>query len=239
MDASVTPIIEDEQVVGYTSVRVQAARDAIERAERAYADIREGRNKRLYLDNGRLRQKGVFNRLARVRFDTIRAKLTGMIVVAGLLLIVSGGLGLYGLNASGERLGQLNNDGLRDVIRLQQIDQTIAQTRQTMIEPERMDLINTRFEMGESIEASTAEVAAVWQEYYSRDVNKTELATEFNQQLQTFFTKWHGASGECASGGRDLPSFHRPGCGHRCDEQRWPRLVRHGQPDDCPETTSS
>ena len=46
VDASVTPIIEDEQVVGYTSVRVQAARDAIERAERAYADIREGRNKR-------------------------------------------------------------------------------------------------------------------------------------------------------------------------------------------------
>ena len=192
VDASVTPIIEDEQVVGYTSVRVQAARDAIERAERAYADIREGRNKRLYLDNGRLRQKGVFNRLARVRLDTIRAKLTGMIVVAGLLLIVSGGLGLYGLNASGERLGQLNNDGLRDVIRLQQIDQTIAQTRQTMIEPERMDLINTRFEMGESIEASTAEVAAVWQEYYSRDVNKTELATEFNQQLQTFLQNGMG-----------------------------------------------
>ncbi|WP_447045188.1 methyl-accepting chemotaxis protein [Vreelandella sp. H-I2] len=192
VDASVTPIIEDEQVVGYTSVRVQAARDAIERAERAYAEIREGRNKRLYLDNGRLRQKGLFNRLSRVRYDTIRAKLTGMIVVAGLLLLVSGGLGLYGLNASGERLGQLNNDGLRDVIRLQQIDQTIAQTRQMMIEPERMELINMRFEMGESIEESTEEVTAAWQEYYSRDVNKTELATEFDQQLQTFLQNGMG-----------------------------------------------
>ncbi|MEL7614410.1 methyl-accepting chemotaxis protein [Vreelandella titanicae] len=192
VNASVTPIIEDGQVVGYTSVRVQASRAAIEQAERAYAEIREGRNKRLYLDKGRLRQKGVIKRLARVRLDTIRAKLVGMIVVAGLLLLISGGLGLYGLNVSGERLGQLNNDGLRDVIRLQKIDQTIAQTRQAMIEPERMELINQRFEMGESIEESAAEVAEVWQEYYSREVNATELATEFDQQLQTFLQNGMG-----------------------------------------------
>ena len=186
VDASVTPIIEDEEVVGFTSVRVQAARSAIEQAERAYADMREGRNKGLYLERGRLRQKGMLKRLARVRLDTIRAKLAGMIMVAGVLLLVSGGLGLYGLSASGERLEQLNNDGLRDVIRLQQIDQTIAQTRQAMIEPERMDLINQRFEMGESIEESANDVATVWQEYFSRDVNKTELAGEFDQQLQAF-----------------------------------------------------
>ncbi|TVU88122.1 methyl-accepting chemotaxis protein [Vreelandella titanicae] len=192
VNASVTPIIEDDQVVGYTSVRVQASREAIAQAEQAYAEIREGRNKRFYLDKGRLRQKGVIKRLARVRLDTIRAKLVGMIVVAGLLLLISGGLGLYGLNVSGERLGQLNNDGLRDVIRLQQIDQTIAQTRQTMIEPERMELINQRFEMGESIEESAAEVAEVWQEYYSREVNATELATEFDQQLQTFLQNGMG-----------------------------------------------
>ncbi|MEL7982255.1 methyl-accepting chemotaxis protein [Vreelandella titanicae] len=192
VNASVTPIIEDGQVVGYTSVRVQASRAAIEQAERAYTEIREGRNKRLYLDKGRLRQKGVIKRLARVRLDTIRAKLVGMIVVAGLLLLISGGLGLYGLNVSGERLGQLNNDGLRDVIRLQKIDQTIAQTRQAMIEPERMELINQRFEMGESIEESAAEVAEVWQEYYSREVNATELATEFDQQLQTFLQNGMG-----------------------------------------------
>lgn len=192
VNASVTPIVEDGQVVGYTSVRVHASREAIAQAEQAYAEIREGRNKRRYLDKGQLRQKGVIQRLARVRLDTIRAKLVGMIMVAGVLLLISGGLGLYGLNASGERLAQLNNNGLRDVIRLQQIDQTIAQTRQAMIEPERMDLINQRFEMGESIEESAADVAAVWQEYYSRDVNMTELSNEFDQQLQAFLQNGMG-----------------------------------------------
>ena len=192
VNASVTPIVEDGQIVGYTSVRVQARREAIARAEQAYAEIREGRNKRLYLDKGRLRQKGVIKRLSRVRFDTIRAKLVGMIAVAGLLLLISGGLGLYGLNEAGERLGQLNNDGLRDVIRLQQIDQTIAQTRQAMIEPERMELINQRFEMGEMVEENAATVASVWQEYYSREVNTTVLAAEFDQQLQAFLQNGMG-----------------------------------------------
>ncbi|WGI25558.1 methyl-accepting chemotaxis protein [Halomonas alkaliantarctica] len=186
VNASVTPIVEDGQVVGYTSVRVQASREAIAQAEQAYAEIREGRNKRYYLDKGRLLQKGVIKRLARVRLDTIRAKLVGMIVVAGVLLLISGGLGLYGLNVSGERLEQLNNDGLLDVIRLQKIDQTIAESRQAIIQPERMELIEQRFETGESIQESAASVAAAWEEYYSREVNKTELAAEFDQALQVF-----------------------------------------------------
>lgn len=192
VNASVTPIVEDGQVVGYTSVRVQASREAIAQAEQAYAEIREGRSKRFYLDKGRLRQKGVIKRLARVRLDTIRAKLVGMIVLAGLLLLISGGLGLYGLNVSGERLEQLNNDGLLDVIRLQQIDQTIAESRQAIIQPERMELIEQRFEVGESIAANAEEVSAVWQEYYSREVNKTELAAEFDQQLQVFLQNGMG-----------------------------------------------
>ncbi|MFP3342565.1 methyl-accepting chemotaxis protein [Halomonas sp. SIMBA_159] len=186
VDASVTPIVESDQVIGYTSVRVQATREAIAQAEQRYAEMREGRNKRLYLDKGRVRQKGVWQRLKRTRLDTIRAKLIGMVVVAGGLLIASGGLGLYGLNVAGDRLGELNNDGLRDVIRLQQIDQTIAQTRQSMIEPERMELISQRFEMGEAVAESAAGIAEVWEAFYSREVNATPLATSFDEQLQAF-----------------------------------------------------
>ncbi|MEC9295776.1 MAG: methyl-accepting chemotaxis protein, partial [Pseudomonadota bacterium] len=110
-------------------------------------------------------------------------------VVAGALLVASGGVGLYGLNVAGERLGELNNDGLRDVIRLQQIDQTIAQTRQALIEPERMELINQRFEMGEAIEGSATQIVDIWQAYFSRDVNTTPLATSFNERLQAFLSE--------------------------------------------------
>ncbi|SEN14789.1 methyl-accepting chemotaxis sensory transducer with TarH sensor [Vreelandella aquamarina] len=136
-----------------------------------------------------MRQKGLLQRIKRIRLDTIRAKLVGMVVVAGALLVASGGVGLYGLNVAGERLGELNNDGLRDVIRLQQIDQTIAQTRQALIEPERMELINQRFEMGEAIEGSATQIVDIWQAYFSRDVNTTPLATSFNERLQAFLSE--------------------------------------------------
>ncbi|MGP9673450.1 MULTISPECIES: methyl-accepting chemotaxis protein [unclassified Halomonas] len=192
VDASVTPIIENEQVVGYASVRVQASREAIKHAEQAYAEIREGRNKHFYLDKGRLRQRGVGQWLKRIQLNTIRAKLVGMIVVAAALLLISGGLGLYGLNASSERLERLNSDGLRDVVRLQQIDQMIANTRQGMIEPERMELINQRFEIGETIEQRAEEVATVWQGYYTRAINNTPLASAFNDQLQAFLEEGMG-----------------------------------------------
>lgn len=173
-------------MVGYTSVRVQATREAIQQAEQHYSDIREGRNKRLYLDKGRVRQRGLVARIRRMRLDTIRAKLVGMVFIAAVLLVASGGLGLYGLNIAGERLDQLNNDGLRDVIRLQQIDQTIAQTRQSMIEPERMELISQRFDMGDAVAESAGQVTDEWQAYYSRDVNATPLASQFDEQLQAF-----------------------------------------------------
>ncbi|MDR5898719.1 methyl-accepting chemotaxis protein [Halomonas vilamensis] len=189
VDASVSPITEGDDVVGYASVRVKASRDAIDYAERVYTEMRENQKPRVYLDKGRIRKRGIVARLSRVRLDTIRAKLTAMIVVAGLLLLVSSGMGLYGLQVAGERLERVNNDGLLDVIRLQQIDQTIAQARQAMIEPERMTLIDQRFDIGEAIEAQAAEVETAWEAYYGREVNSGELSREFDQQLQTFLAQ--------------------------------------------------
>ncbi|WP_447554894.1 methyl-accepting chemotaxis protein [Vreelandella sp. EE22] len=188
VEASVTPIIEDAQVVGYTSVRVQASREAIQRAESIYADLREGRARGVYLDKGQICRRSIGQRLKRLRPDTIRAKLVGMMVVGGALLLLSGGLGLYGINASGERLDELDRDGLRDVIRLQQIDQAIAQTRQALVEPERMQLINNRFEMGEAVEQSAENIETIWQGYYGRGVNTTELAERFDDRIQAFLT---------------------------------------------------
>ncbi|WP_447894844.1 methyl-accepting chemotaxis protein [Vreelandella sp. GE22] len=187
VEASVTPIIENDEVVGYTSVRVQASREAIAYAERIYAAIREGRARGVYLDKGRIRRRGVVARIKRLRPDTIRAKLVGMIVVGGVLLLASGGIGLYGIDASGERLQRLNQDGLRDVIRLQQIDQGIAQARQQLVERGRMELIDQRFEIGAEIEQDIEEIGATWQVFYASDTNATELADAFDERLQGFF----------------------------------------------------
>ncbi|WP_346797079.1 methyl-accepting chemotaxis protein [Halomonas sp. Bachu 37] len=189
VDASVTPIVENDEVVGYASMRIKASAEAIAQAETAYAALREGQGKNLYLDRGRLCRRGLKSRLARFSLDSIRAKLTAMIVAGGMLLLVSGGLGLYGLNVAGERLNRLNQDGLRDVIRLQQIDQTIAQSRQAVIEPERMELINQRHELGASIAEQARVVESVWEEYQSKAVNSSPSVAEFDRHLQAYLSE--------------------------------------------------
>ena len=78
------------------------------------------------------------------RFQFTSLPLTGMVVVAVVLLGLSGGLGLYGLNASGERLETLNRAGLEAVADPQLIERHIGlgveQLEPAVRNPRRVDM---------------------------------------------------------------------------------------------------
>lgn len=108
--ATVAPLRDGERIVGYTSVRRKASGKAVARADKVYAEIREKGTSRHYaLVQGTLRRKGLRGILSRFQLSSLKAKLTSMVVAAMLLLGLSGGLGIYGLTASGERLETLNS----------------------------------------------------------------------------------------------------------------------------------
>jgi methyl-accepting chemotaxis protein/aerotaxis receptor len=186
VDASVTPIIEDGEVMGYASVRVKADREQIERAERAYASIREGKGRHFYLHRGRLRRRGVLGALRRLNLSTVRARISLMVVVASLMLLVSGGLGLYGLQVSGERLAELNRDGLEDVVRLQQVGQLVNELPQRMGSQERMALLGQRHELAEQIEATVARVEGIWADFMAREINQAPETRDFGADLTAY-----------------------------------------------------
>src|SRR5690554_1745735 len=186
VDASVTPIVEDGEVMGYASVRVKADRAQIDRAEKAYASIRAGKGRHLYLFRGRLRRRGLVGLLGRLNLATIRARLSLMVIVAALMLLVSGGMGLYGLNASGERLAELNRDGLEDVVRLQQLGQLVNEPPQRLASQERMSLLGQRHELAEQLEATVLRAESIWQAFISREVNQAPETRQFEQRLEAF-----------------------------------------------------
>ncbi|PAU79376.1 methyl-accepting chemotaxis protein [Halomonas salipaludis] len=184
VDANVTPIIENGQVAGYTSVRIKASREAIDATETAYRKIRDGQGKHLTLERGKLRRRGLAGLAARLNLRTMRARMTTMVVVAVTLLVVSGSLGLYGLQVSGERLQTLNRDGLEDVARLQQVDQLLTQGRQGMDRP----ISNA---MSADLEAARRDtqmvvdrIGEIWAEFTAREVNQTPEVTAFGEQLE-------------------------------------------------------
>lgn len=184
VDASVTPILDDGDVVGFASVRIRAEREDIERAEAAYRQMQEGRGKHLVLERGKLHRRGLFGLVGRLNLRTMRARLVTMVGVATLLLLVSGSLGLYGLQTSGERLQTLNRDGLGDVARLQQVDQLLTQGRQGMDRPVSNAMSADVAAARRDTQAVVDEIRRVWDEFTERDINQTNDVVEFGERLE-------------------------------------------------------
>ncbi|MBT2801038.1 PAS domain S-box protein [Halomonas sp. ISL-56] len=185
--ATVAPLRDGERIVGYTSVRRKAAGKTVARAEKIYADIREkGKSRHYSLAHGTLRRKGLVGMLSRFQFSSLKAKLTSMVVVSLLLLCFSGGLGVYAVMVSGERLETLNRSGLSDVASLQHIERYIGQTvdvlEPTVRSPRRADLDAVNAEVGQYTEA----MQTLWAGYYAGDTLTNEAAQAFDNALTTW-----------------------------------------------------
>ncbi|HVI49930.1 MAG TPA: methyl-accepting chemotaxis protein [Candidatus Sulfotelmatobacter sp.] len=94
VDANVTPLMENGRVAGFISIRTKPSPAQIEKAERLYADIREGRAGHLRLNGGRLERTGG---VAWLRGFV--ASLSGRLLLTFLFLnLLSLLVGLAGLN---------------------------------------------------------------------------------------------------------------------------------------------
>ncbi|WP_146803539.1 methyl-accepting chemotaxis protein, partial [Bisbaumannia pacifica] len=184
--ASVTPIVENGETVGYASVRVKPSREEVTQAEAAYAEIREGRGKHLTLHRGRLRRRGVMAKLKRVNLGSMRARISGMVAISMVLMLASGLLGLYGLQASGERLQALNQDGLQDVARLQQLDRLITAGYESLLTTNQMELVQNSERLVGELSGVAERLETIWGEYRNREVNHTPRADTFDEGLSAY-----------------------------------------------------
>ena len=75
VEANVAPLIENHQVVGYTSIRGKPARDAVQAAEAAYRAIKAG-DKLLYVREGAAYRRSPFDFLRLFGRLSITAKMT-------------------------------------------------------------------------------------------------------------------------------------------------------------------
>lgn len=185
--ASVTPIFENGEVQGYTSVRTKAGTDECSEAERIYAELRKGnRLKGVKLVRGTLQRRGLRGWLGSVRPRSIQGRMVTMIILALVLLAGSGSVGLYSLDVSGQRLQSLNRDGLQDVVRLQRIDQLMARGRNQLSGPVSNPMSGEMDEISSKTDALIAELDTLWNEYEAREINHTEAATTFGEGLANY-----------------------------------------------------
>lgn len=84
VEANAAPMLENGQIVGYTSIRIKPGREQVQAAESAYREIRAG-NTRLEVVEGEAVRRSLFARFNFLKGASIKAK---MVMSSGLLAIL-------------------------------------------------------------------------------------------------------------------------------------------------------
>ncbi|MCA1771501.1 MAG: PAS domain-containing protein, partial [Halomonas sp.] len=184
--ATLAPLRDGDRIVGYTSVRRKASPKAVAKAEKIYAEMREkGKSRHYTLVRGAIRRKGLTGIFARFKFTSLRAKLIGMVLAALLLLGMAGGLGIYGLMASGERLTTLSRSGLDNVASLQHIAQTVGEVLEELEPAVRNPRSVEADEMSEALTVQLDDLQSRWEAYQANE-DASEALTSFGDALDSW-----------------------------------------------------
>ncbi|MFC0312509.1 methyl-accepting chemotaxis protein [Chromohalobacter canadensis] len=185
--ATVTPIFEGGEVVGYTSVRVKPTAKARAEAERTYAAMSAGKRRGVKLERGQIQHTGVLARLKSLKFNTFKGRLVTMVVAAVLMLAVSSVLSMVSLQRAGDKLQALSEQGLEDVARLQQIDQLMSKGRDLVDKPVSNPASGDMEAVTAEAEELMTSLSETWSAYYDgRPANHTDAAESFNASVERY-----------------------------------------------------
>ncbi|MBZ5486402.1 MCP four helix bundle domain-containing protein [Halomonas aquamarina] len=184
VNATVAPLEDGDRVVGYTSVRRKAVPEAVAQAIPVYAELREkGSARRYKLVQGALRRKGLAGFWSRFSITSLKAKLIAMVLAALMLLCLAGGLGVYGLMESGERLDTLNHSGLESIASLQRIERHLGQSLEALEpavrNPRRADIEA----LDSDLEEHAASLQALWQVFKAEGEASNDTIAAFDTTL--------------------------------------------------------
>ncbi len=185
--ATVTPTLDNGAVVGYTSVRVRPEAGATAQAEAIYARFRNGQAGNLRIRCGQVERGGLAALARKVRVDTLRARLTGIIVLGAVLLAMVGGLGMWGLSSSNAKLLNVYRNGMVPVSTLAVIGQKLDRDVLLVAEAVGSPNLDAMKRAGDEITDSLDDINAQWAEYMkSVDPGTRAQAERFDVIRQRF-----------------------------------------------------
>jgi PAS domain S-box-containing protein len=115
--ATASPVQENGQITGYSSIRTRLPADQRAEAERVYALLREKKPQGYRIDAGIIRQRSIFDRLS-LFTGTLNARLVTLVAVLGLFML---GIGITGVFATRESNAYLRSIYEDRAVPLQQL----------------------------------------------------------------------------------------------------------------------
>ncbi|MDP3877561.1 MAG: methyl-accepting chemotaxis protein [Methylobacter sp.] len=108
--ANVTPYYENNKLVGYMSVRSKPSQQQVAEAAKAYRKFREGNADDLKIQYGKVVKKTLLGRFPNLENVSIKARLLMVIAIMSSLLLIIGGMGLFGMSKASEGLRTVHDD---------------------------------------------------------------------------------------------------------------------------------
>lgn len=173
--ANAAPVYENNQHIGFMSVRSKPSYLQIEAATAAYKLFQEGKASKLKIQHGKVVNVTLLSKLNLLKNLNIQTRLTAVIAIMALLLSVVGGIGLFGMGKA--------HDGLRTVYQ----GHTIPINQLAVIQKL---LITNRLRIAESLITPTAEaiqkntteveqniveITRIWDTYRAATLNAEEI----------------------------------------------------------------
>ncbi len=188
---NIAPFYENDQLVGYMSVRLKASPEQIEATNHVYQLFRDGKAANLKIRDGKVVKSTLLSKLNLFKNFTVKSRLTFLIGLLSLLMMVIGGMGLRGMNKT--------NEGLRSVYKDRTVTMglmfTISELQRENLMLIASALVNPNPEViqqnAAELDQNILAITKPWNAYLASNLTPEEkiLAANFSENSTRFVRK--------------------------------------------------
>ncbi len=182
--ANVTPLYENDALIGFMSVRSKPSQKQVAEASDAYRKFREGKADNLRIRNGKIIKKTALDRFK--IFKTIKARLILLVGLMSLLAITLGLLGLNGMKKANQGLLTVYADRTIPMGQLAEIDSKLMDNRLTIINS--LVFKDEAQKNIERVRKNILDITKLWDAYMATylTVEEKKLADQFASDRKRF-----------------------------------------------------
>ena len=172
--ANAAPIYENNQLVGYMSVRSKSDREQIKAADAAYRLFREGKAGNLEIQDGKVVKSTLLKKLNPFKQLNIKSRLTIVIAIMSILLLVIGGIGLFGMSKAKEDLHTVYEDRILPISQISSIQQLLLTNRLNISASLNASTIEMILKNTAEVEQNIDKITRLWDEYRAAQLTNEE-----------------------------------------------------------------
>ena len=186
--ANVTPIYENNQPAGYLSVRNKPNREHIKEVSAGYKLFSEGKAGNLKIRDGKIVKSTLFRKINMFKDLNIKSRLTTVIAIMSILLLVIGGMGLFGMGKSNDGLRSVYEDRTLPMKQIAAIQKLLLTNRLLITASLSTSTVGELQQNTTEVEQNIKEITQIWEAYMATYLTPEEkvLAKTFAEDRKRF-----------------------------------------------------